>query len=132
MDAAAVNFFNPDRPLKIESSTRASWKALTTGNIGGVDLWLKDAAVGRLSIRTPLVEADIDIADIGYEDMVIDRSGALPRTLKLFRLPERMETRTLDLTQRIALRPQGDNPLFIRLTQEDGTIAWTSPIYVYR
>ena len=22
--------------------------------------------------------------------------------------------------------------LFIRLTQEDGTLAWTSPIYVYR
>ena len=130
--ARAINFFNPDRPLTIEGSTRASWKALTTGNIGGVDLWLKDGAAGRLSIRTPLVEADMDIAEIGYDDTVFDRSGVLPRYLKVFRLPESMVARTLDLTYRVPLRDEGDNPIFIRLTQEDGTIAWTSPIYIFR
>ncbi len=35
-------------------------------------------------------------------------------------------------SRRIALRETGDNPLFIRLTQEDGTLAWTSPIYLIR
>jgi hypothetical protein len=32
----------------------------------------------------------------------------------------------------IDLKAVGDNPIFIRLTQEDGTLVWTSPIYVYR
>ena len=35
-------------------------------------------------------------------------------------------------TRRLALRATADNPLFIRLTQEDGTLAWTSPIYLIR
>jgi hypothetical protein len=34
--------------------------------------------------------------------------------------------------RRVRLRHTGDNPLFIRLTQEDGTLAWTSPIYIFR
>lgn len=132
VDAKAINFFNPDRPLKIESATRTSWKALTTGNVGGLDLWLKDPSAGRISIRTPLVEADIDIAEIGPDDTIIDRGGVLPRYMKLFRLPDVMDARTLEATRKIDLRSEGDNPIFVRLTQEDGTIAWTSPIYVYR
>ena len=32
----------------------------------------------------------------------------------------------------IGLEDDGDNPVYIRLTQEDGTLAWTSPIYIYR
>jgi hypothetical protein len=28
--------------------------------------------------------------------------------------------------------PDRDNPIFIKLTQEDGHIAWTSPIYFFR
>jgi hypothetical protein len=130
--ARPINFFNPDRALEIEGTTRASWKALTTGNTGGVDLWLKEGAAGRLSIDTPLVETDIDIAEIGYDDTIFDRSDVLPRYLKVFRLPESMATNTLDLTYRVPLHNRGDNPIFIRLTQEDGTIAWTSPIYIFR
>ena len=30
------------------------------------------------------------------------------------------------------VEPDGDNPLFIRLTQEAGVLAWTSPIYFFR
>jgi hypothetical protein len=32
----------------------------------------------------------------------------------------------------ISLQPKGDNPIFVRVTLEDGTLCWTSPIYLYR
>ena len=32
----------------------------------------------------------------------------------------------------VVLKDQGDNPVFIRVTLEDGTMCWTSPIYLYR
>lgn len=132
IEARPINFFNPDRPLDRESDTLVSWKALTTGNIGGVDLWLDDALSGVLSIRTPLVEAQIDIASITMEEKIFDRSGVLPKSLKVFRLPDTMHERTLSFQRNIRLHDNGDNPLFVKLTQEDGTQAWTSPIYVYR
>jgi len=32
----------------------------------------------------------------------------------------------------LELADRGDNPIYLRLTQEDGTHAWTSPIYIFR
>ena len=56
----------------------------------------------------------------------------LPKFLKVFRLPTNNETNNIKISRKISLSPKGDNPIFIRITQEDGTQAWTSPIYVYR
>jgi hypothetical protein len=36
------------------------------------------------------------------------------------------------LEEEIALRDEGDNALFVRVTQEDGNQAWSSPIYIFR
>lgn len=130
--AQAINFLNPDNPLRTDGEAGVSWTALTTGNFGGVDLWLADAAAGTLSIRTPLVEADLNVADIGTEETVFDRSAALPRLLRVQRLPEAMDQTAFSGSLPVDLRDSGDNPFYLRLTLEDGTRAWTSPIYVYR
>jgi hypothetical protein len=56
-------------------------------------------------------------------------AGGLGRRLRLFRLPDRNDTWRMRFAQPVRLRP-GDNPLYIRLTQEDGHQAWSSPIYM--
>ncbi len=132
VDARAINFFNRDKTLERTSDTALAWRALTTGNIGGFDLWVEDPYGGTLKIETPLVKCGVPLEEIGLEDEVFDASGVLPRYLKLFRLPAENPHRKISFTRSIALRPEGDNPIFIRLTQEDGTLAWTSPIYLYR
>jgi hypothetical protein len=129
---APVNFFNPDREVTRQGPGAVTWKALTTGNIGGVDLWLDAPASGQLAITTPLVETTLDIASVRADATVFDRSGSLPRWLKVYRLPETLHLRGVDFDCAIPLRPTGDNPVFARFTLEDGTLAWTSPIYVYR
>jgi len=132
LDAAPINFFNRDKTLDRIGESGLEWKALTTGNIGGFDVWVEDPYGGTLKIETPLVSCGVPLEEIGYEDEVFDRSGVLPRYLKIFRLPEENEHRTIHFAQRIRLREGADNPLFIRLTQEDGTLAWTSPVYLIR
>ena len=52
--------------------------------------------------------------------------------MKVFRLPTENNHRAMKFTRKIAFKEKGDNAVFIRLTQEDGVFAWTSPIYVYR
>ncbi|MEQ8355249.1 MAG: hypothetical protein RH942_06895 [Kiloniellaceae bacterium] len=132
LDARAVNFFNRDKTLERKSDSELAWRALTTGNIGGFDLWVADAYGGTLKIETPLVKCGIPLEEIGLEDEVFDAGGILPRYLKVFRLPAVNPHRRFSFTRRPDLRPEGDNPIFIRVTQEDGTLAWTSPIYLYR
>jgi len=130
--AQAINFFNRDKTLDQTAPNAMAWRALTTGNIGGFDLWLRDPFSGTLKIETPLVKAGVPIEDIGYEDEIFDASGVLPRYLKLFRLPDENPHLSLRFRRQIALRAEGDNALYIRITQEDGTLIWTSPIYLYR
>ncbi len=127
-----VNFFNPDRRLERDGENGLRWRALTTGNLGGFDLWLEEPASGTLEIETALVRCRLAVAEIGYRDTVFERSAELPRRLRVFRLPDRNRHHRLRLERAVSLRERGDNPLYVRLTQEDGTLAWSSPIYVYR
>lgn len=129
---SGINFFNPDKTVDLHGDARVEWEALTTGNFGGVDLCLEDATNGHLKVTTPLVSFDLPIADIGIEDIVHDASGDLPRFFKLYRLPEKSASRTLDFSSDIPLRDSGDNAIYLRVTLEDGTRAWTSPIYAFR
>ncbi len=131
-EARPVNFLNRDKTLERTGAGGLRWRALTTGNIGGFDALLDDGRSGRLKVSTPLVSFEAPLDEIGLEDRVYDAGGALPRNIRVYRLPERNAAETFRFTRPVRLRPEGDNPLYIRVTLEDGTRAWTSPIYVYR
>ncbi|WP_193188166.1 DUF3604 domain-containing protein [Nisaea sediminum] len=127
-----VNFFNRDKSFDRVSESELAWKALTTGNFGGADIRLRERKAGSLRIDTPLVKTEMLVSGIGFEDRIFDASGELPRFLKLTRLPDVNPHTSFAFSRKIELKPEGDNPIYIRVEQEDGTRAWTSPIYVYR
>ena len=93
---------------------------------------LRDSDSGILKFESPLIGFEQRIADIGESDIIHQLQGALPRFVKIFRRPASNPHRSLKLSRRVRLQPERDNPVFVRLTQEDGTRAWTSPIYVFR
>ena len=132
ISASPINFFNKDKTLNQPSPVELNWRALTTGNIGGFDMMLADPYRGTLKIETPLIKAGVPLEDIGFEDEVFDNSGVLPRYLKLFRLPTVNPHKTLQFERVLFLDGDRDNPIFVRVTLEDGTLCWTSPIYLYR
>ena len=129
--ARGVNFFNKDKTLDQTSENTLQWEALTTGNYGGFDAWLEGGMSGSIDIQTPAVSEKVDIGSIGFEDTVFD-AGKLGRKLRLFRLPDDNPHFEMTVEQEIALRDVGDNPVYVRVTQEDGNQAWSSPIYIYR
>ncbi len=47
------------------------------------------------------------------------------------RLPDVNPHTHLRLERTVPLRTTGDNPLYICVTQEDGHLAWSSPLYVF-
>ena len=113
-------------------SSRVEWSLLTTGNIGGVALALENFISGTISVETPLIKEHIKINEVNIEDMVFSNDGVLPRTLKVMRLPDINEHFEIEFTRDIKLYKTQDNPIFIRFLQEDGTLCWSSPIYLYR
>ncbi len=126
--AKAVNFLNPERELVLNGD-RLDWTSLTTGNLAGMELMLDDPSTGSLMVSTKPAKADWKIADIGAEDTVVE-AGGLGRRLRAYRLPEENPHRTFAFDLDVTIEPDKDNPIYVRVTLEDGHQAWSSPIYV--
>jgi hypothetical protein len=126
-----INSWNPERLFEQRGSNEIVWDTITTGNFVGFDVWLDNANSGRMVIETNYVKATLPLDDIGMEDTVF-RADGLERQLKVFRMPQINQAYELQDTVTMPLRPRGDNPIWVRVTTDDGHNAWSSPIYIYR
>ncbi|MEM1160868.1 MAG: DUF3604 domain-containing protein [Pseudomonadota bacterium] len=130
--AVPVNFFNRDKTLEIKDGANLVWQSVTTGNFAGFIAGLTDSHAGGITLDTALIKQTVALADIGYEDTVLDASGILPRAIRLFRLPDHNPHRSVRIERKLEPQSGRDNPFYVRVTLEDGTQAWSSPIYVLR
>ena len=126
-----INAWNPERRFDLINDDTLVWDAITTGNFGGFDAWLDEGPGATLAIRTNLVDATLPLAEVGLDDTIF-AAGGLERRIVVYRLPEENPHRALDGAVQIPLAPTGDNPLWVRVTTEEGHQAWSSPIYLYR
>lgn len=126
-----INFWNLDKQLEQTAPGELKWASLTTGNFSGFDAWLADPETGTLKIDTPLVKCEINIADIGFDDTIFE-AGGIKRQLRVFRLPDENPHRHIKLERNVTLEDKSDNALYVCITQEDGNLIWSSPIYIFR
>lgn len=130
-----INAWNHERLLEQRGADAVEWDAITTGNFGGFDAYLREGEGAVLEIRTNLGDLDVPLADLGMLP-VVHPAGGLRRELRVRRLPDRREAqdqgREIEATVPVPLNAARDNPLWICVTTEDGFQAWSSPIFVFR
>jgi len=126
-----INFWNLDKKLEQTAPGELKWGGLTTGGFAGFDAWLTDPKAGTLKIDTALVKTEIKVADIGLNDQVF-ANGGIKRQLRVFRMPDENGHRRVKLERLIKLDDKTDNALYVCVTQEDGHLIWSSPIYVFK
>lgn len=124
-----INFWNPLHTCLLTNDHQIIWTSMTTGGFSGFDAWLLHPINGTLHIQTPHINGTIDIADLNLHDITLE-AGGLSRQVRLYRLPEKMSVRAINSDVIVPLHSKGDNPLYVRVVQEDGHVGWTSPIYV--
>ena len=125
----SFNFFNVDKPLWLRDDGReVAFDSVTTGNFAGFDAWLSESDGGDLTFDSSEGRFSVPISRIGLDDHVFD-AGGLGKKVRIFRLPDEIESWQLAFETRVELDPGVDNPLYVRVTQEDGHQAWSSPIY---
>lgn len=125
------NIWNHERLFELIGSDTVLWDAVSTGNIGGFDVWLGEGRDGVVQIATNRGRLDVPIPDIADRELALE-AGGLNRRLSIRRLPEAGIPTETKHRCRVDLRPEGDNPVWARVTTEDGHRAWTSPIYLIR
>ena len=126
-----INAWNPDRPLRQDDDKTLSWDSVTAGNFGAFDVWLDEGEGARVALETNFVTAEVDLAAVGCDDTIID-AGGLDLAVHLFRLAPVLDPEPITESVTVSLHNDGDNPLWIRVTTEDGFQAWTSPVYLFR
>jgi hypothetical protein len=130
----AVNFLNPDKPIRYaKDQGTVTWDSVTTGNMAGFDLWLERERAGKLAIETNVVSADCDLAALDQDEIIVE-AGGLGRRLRVYRLPDDKKVTSMHVTHDVTdtRAAAGDIPVYVRVTQEDGHQAWSSPIYLIK
>ena len=128
--AEMFNNWNLDRGIQNSTTHSLDWKAVTSGNYGGIDLWLNGTG-GRLLAKTKHVGADVQLDELGLEETVFD-AGGLDRKMTLQRLPDATDAKKVKHTLMCPVRNDGDTRLYVRVQQFDGHRAWSSPVYLFR
>lgn len=124
----AINRWNLDTPFTHNQSS-IHFETVTTGGFAGFETILDGGASGKFDFKSNLISGTFDVGNIGLEDMIFE-AGGLGRQIRVTRLPEINPHRTAKFRMPVKLKKAGDNALYIRVTFEDGSVAWTSPIYL--
>ncbi|WP_226575541.1 DUF3604 domain-containing protein [Acuticoccus sediminis] len=126
-----VNHWNKEQMLEQRGGESVSFKGVTTGNFMGFDAWLTATDGSVLTVETNRGTLERSLAGIGLDPIVMD-AGGLDRRLSVQRLPEARLARSLSFERTLTVKADGDTPIWIAVTTEDGFQAWSSPIYLFR
>lgn len=124
-----INFWNADQPLLQPAENRLTWQSVTTGGTSGVIMNLDKLQDGLMNIETIQTSVSCRIDEIGLEPLTWT-CGGLKKQLETYRLPDQPSPTEFYFDMPLTDLHQGDNPIYIKITQEDGHMAWTSPVYI--
>lgn len=128
-----INFHNLEKACTRKSKTELEWNSLTTGGACGVILDLEKPVAGELQVETTQKKFKVPIGKLGVKGRSYDLGG-LGKQISAYRLPAKNGSRAVsfDFTPKWDELKRGDNPLYVCVVQEDGQMAWSSPIYVVK
>jgi len=131
LDAEPFAMENPEKGITRRTEQRLEWISNTTGDDDGVDVTLEAPAGAVLRFRTPVIDLDVPLADLADGATRVVPAGGVDLRAFMRRLPTRDFTRELsfDVTDPTPLAG-ACSAYWLRVTQEDGAQAWTSPVYL--
>ena len=126
-----INFYNIEKSCQQVGIHRLEWESITTGGVAGVVVRLARGPRGRAIVKTPHGRFQADLGRLGLQGRRW-ALGGLARRVSLYRLPAADGQRKLSFSYqpKPGQLHRGDNPLYIHVLQEDGHMAWSSPVYV--
>ena len=128
-----INFHNVEKKCTQVGRSELQWQSLTTGGVAGVIVDLDKPNAGTLHVSTLQKQFSVDVSHLSTKGRSYELGG-VGKSISVYRLPPRGRRR--ELSFRFAPKwtdlKRGDNPLYVCVVQEDGHMAWSSPIYAVR
>ena len=132
LGVAPVNFWNPLKRLIQTGPAEVSWESITTRGLAGIIIQLAEHTPGLLRVKLNDIHVEEEIRYIGITPKVY-KYGGLDKKMELYRLPsEGAGYKEFHFNTHLVNLKKGQNSLYVKVAQEDGHLAWSSPIYILR
>jgi Protein of unknown function (DUF3604) len=131
VDAATFAMENPEKGIRERSDRRVSWVSNTTGDDDGIDVTIEAPADAVFRFHSPVLQFQVTLAELADGRTRNFPAGGVDLRAFARRLAVRGQTNELTFDHTDSAPALGRcYPYWIRVTQEDGAQAWTSPVYL--
>jgi hypothetical protein len=127
--AKTFSFDSPADGITHSDEKRIYFKSSTTGDVDGIELLLDSNQQGILSFDSLIGHCKVDLKMLDRQPHRVN-FGGLELTVIIQKYPEKIETRQLELTRTVLPDADTTSAYLIKAIQEDGHMAWSSPIFV--
>jgi len=126
-----INFWNQEKRCEQLSQRHLKWQSITTGGVAGLIVDLKKPTAGAIDLSTTQKSLAARISELDIRGR-IRSAGGLGKAISAYRLPpaDGPQDYSLEFTPTAKQLGKGDNPIYTCVVQEDGHMAWSSPIYL--
>ena len=133
ISALGFAFDSPmDGITKIEENA-VHFCSQTTGDTDGIELLLEASQAGNLVVDTAQGRWEVPLAEISRAgDARVFSLGAVDRSVRIERYPDQSHEDVMAAEMELEAPADRITPFFIKVTQRDGQMAWSSPIYIDR
>lgn len=121
-----INFFSLNNYATIDSNI-LKWKGETTSGVQALMFVLKNDQ-GELIIKINNKNFRLPIKDISQNPKVFNMGG-LDAKLEVYRVSKDKKSKSISFEYKLNKLNEGSNPIFVKVIQQDGHMAWSSPIY---
>ena len=125
-----INFWNPNRQPKKINLNSIEWKTVTTGGSSSVDIWVtEEAFLKNLILENNFKDIKLNLKDVDKSPIQYD-FGGMDIRLVIETLPEKLIECSVNEIFPIKLISNKQSRIYIKVIQEDGHQAWSSPMYI--
>ena len=106
------------------------WKTVTTGGSSSVDIWVtEEAFLKNLILENNFKDIKLNLKDIDKSPIQYD-FGGMDIRLVIETLPEKLIECSVNESLPIKLISNKQARIYVKVIQEDGHQAWSSPMYI--
>lgn len=126
-DVTEFGFDHPDQGVTRSSSNAVEWESTLSGNYLGVKVDLDAPDDAKLAFSVPFLDETFELDELD-EKTVVEAEEYTDAQLAVRRVGEATE-KDVELEFDLSDQSSGEHAYYIRVVQEDGGMAWSSPVY---
>ena len=130
LSAETFAFDNPSQGLVHRGADELQWKSSTSGDVDGLILSIRDEGRTELTFETGPCSFRVGLDQLRRERVIAWDAGGVEQSVEIALMPPRPGPKRVQFSFEDPNPRPGLNPYYLRLIQEDGEKAWSSPIYV--